>query len=149
LMTNQLTPRPPIHAEDTRHFQEIIKNNPDKLIILDFFATWCGPCLLELPHIQKLWDDNRENDDFVLIAIAIGREDTNESVTAFQSKHGYTFPMASDPQRASYSLFAAELIPRTYLVSRDGTICFTSTGFYEEESARLQRELAKQLRSTP
>jgi len=140
---------PSFSITDTSGTKCVLDDLRGKVVLVTFFATWCGPCLLELPHIQKLWDDNRENDDFVLIAIAIGREDTNESVAAFQSKHGYTFPMASDPQRASYSLFAAELIPRTYLVSRDGTICFTSTGFYEEESARLQRELAKQLRSAP
>jgi peroxiredoxin len=140
---------PSFSITDTSGVEFVLADLRGKVVLVTFFATWCGPCLLELPHVQKLWDDNRENDDFVLIAIAIGREDTNESVAAFQSKHGYTFPMASDPQRASYSLFAAELIPRTYLVSRDGTICFTSTGFYEEESARLQRELAKQLRSTP
>ena len=140
---------PSFSITDTSGTKFVLDDLRGKVVLVTFFATWCGPCLLELPHIQKLWDDNRENDDFVLIAIAIGREDTNESVAAFQSKHGYTFPMASDPQRASYSLFAAELIPRTYLVSRDGTICFTSTGFYEEESARLQRELAKQLRSAP
>jgi len=117
-----------------------------KVALVNFFATWCGPCLLELPHIQELWDDNRDNDDFVLIVI--GREETNESVTAFRSNNSYTFPVASDPSGSVYSLYAKELIPRTYLVTRDGRICFASTGFYEKDMARLQKELAKQLRIT-
>lgn len=140
---------PSFSITDTSGVEFVLDDLRGKVVLVAFFATWCGPCLGELPHIQKLWDDNRENDDFALIAIAIGREDTDESVTAFRANHVYTFPMASDPERASYSLFAAELIPRTYLVSADATIRFTSAGFYEEDMARLRKELAKQLRSTP
>jgi len=117
-----------------------------KVVLVNFFATWCGSCLLELPHMQKLWDANRDNDDFVLLII--GREETNEAVKEFRSIHRYSFPMASDPERSAFSLYAKELIPRTYLVSRDGTICFASTGFYEKDLVRLELELAKQLRST-
>ena len=137
---------PSFMLSDTNGAEFVLDDLRGKVILVNFFATWCGPCLQELPHVQKLWDDNRENGDFALIVI--GREETNESVTAFQSKHGYSFPMASDPERSVYSLYAKELIPRTYLVSRDGKICFASAGFYEEDMARLQKELAKQLRST-
>lgn len=138
---------PSFSVTDTSGAAFVLEDLRGKVVLVNFFATWCGPCLLELPHIQELWDENRDNGDFVLIAI--GCEETNDSVTAFQSKYGYTFPMAADPEHATYSLFAAELIPRTYLVSRDGTICFASTGFYEEDMARLQSELTEQLRSTP
>lgn len=140
-------PAPTLTTTDTNGVEFVLDGLHGKVVLVNFFATWCGPCLQELPHIQKLWDDNRENGDFALIVI--GREETNESVAEFQSKHGYTFPMAADPERAAYSLFATQLIPRTYLVSREGRICFASTGFYEEDMARLQEELADQLRSTP
>lgn len=138
---------PSLSISDTSGAEFVLDDLRGKVTLVNFFATWCGACLKELPHIQELWDDNRDNGDFALIAI--GREETNESLIAFQSKRGYSFPMAADPERASYSLFAAELIPRTYLLSRDGTICFASSGFTEEDMARLQMELTKQLRSTP
>jgi peroxiredoxin len=136
---------PPFSITDTSGATFILDDLRGKVALVNFFATWCGPCLLELPHLQELWDDNRDKGDFALIVI--GREETNESLTAFQSKHAYSFPMASDPERSVYSLYAKELIPRTYLVSRDGKICFACTGFHEEDWARLQSELAKQLRS--
>jgi hypothetical protein len=53
--------------------------------------------------------------------------------------------MAADPNRLVYGLFAKELIPRTYLISRDGTICFTSTGFVEDDIAKLKKEIMTQL----
>ena len=136
-------PAPSLAVADTNGAGFVLDDLRGKVVLLNFFATWCGPCLLELPHIQRLWDDNRDNGDFVLLAI--GREETSESVTAFQSKHGFTFPMAPDPECTSYSLFAKELIPRMYLISRDGRICFASTGFYERDMESLESELAKQL----
>ena len=139
-------PAPSFTLTDTHGREFVLDDQRGKVVLVNFFATWCGPCLQELPHVQKLWDDNRDNGDFALIVI--GREETSESVTAFQSKYGYSFPIASDPERSVYSLYAKELIPRTYLVSPDGKICFTSTGFYEEDMAKLERELVKQLRST-
>jgi len=137
---------PSFSITDTSGAEVVLDDLRGKVVLVNFFATWCGPCLQELPHIQKLWDGNRSNADFALIVI--GREETNESVTAFQSKYAYSFPMASDPEQSVYSRYAKELIPRTYLVSRDGKICFASTGFYEEDMAKLQKELAKQLQLT-
>ncbi len=137
---------PSFSITDTSGAEFVLDDLRGKVALVNFFATWCGPCLLELPHIQELWDDNRDNSDFALIVI--GRKETNDSVTAFQLKHAYSFPMASDPSGSVYSFYAKELIPRTFLVSRDGKICFTSTGFNEEDMVRLQKELTKQLRST-
>lgn len=117
-----------------------------KVVLLNFFATWCGPCLQELPHIQELWRQYGSRADFALLVI--GREESDESVRAFMEKHGYTFPVAADPERSVYSRFAEELIPRTYLVARDGKIHYATTGFNEGELQRLKAELAKQLRST-
>ena len=115
------------------------------VVLLNFFATWCGPCLQELPHIQELWEDNHKRDDFSMLVI--GREETDESVAEFRAKHGFSFPIAADPERSVYSLFAEERIPRTYLLSRDGKVCLSTTGFYEQELDELKSELAAQLRS--
>jgi peroxiredoxin len=114
-----------------------------KTVLLVFFATWCGPCNLELPHVQAVWEANRERADFTLLAIS--REEIVETVAAFKTKHGYTFPIASDTDRSVYSRYAKEFIPRTYLIGPDGMVRFASSGFSEEHLAELQEELAKQL----
>jgi peroxiredoxin len=114
-----------------------------KVVVLNFFATWCGACLMELPHVQKMWDEYKGREDFVLLVV--GREETAESVAAFRKQHGYSFPMAADPQRAVYARFAKEFIPRTYVISPEGKICFAACGYDEQEFAELQEELAKRL----
>ena len=117
-----------------------------KVVLVNLFATWCGPCLQELPHLQELWNEHKHRTDFALIVI--GREETDEQVKAFKKKRGFSFPMAADPEGAVFSLFAKELIPRTYIISRDGKVCWSITGFAGEESVAeiktaLRRELSK------
>lgn len=137
---------PSFTITDTTGAEFALDDLRGKIVVVNFFATWCGPCLKELPHLQQLWDAHRDSGDVVVLVI--GREETMESVSDFQSKHGYTFPMAADADRAIYSLFADELIPRTYLVAPDGRICLTTTGFAGDEVARVEKTIADQLRPT-
>jgi peroxiredoxin len=109
-----------------------------KVVLVNFFATWCGPCLTELPHVQELWQEFAENDGFRLVVI--GRQETQESVADFKTKRSYTFPMATDHDASAFGMFAKDGIPRTYLIARDGTILFQSIGFAEIDV--YQRELS-------
>ena len=76
----------------------------------------------------------------------IGREESDHSVREFIAKHGYSFPAAADPERSLYSLYAEELIPRTYLITRDGAISYATTGFHKDDIQSLKDELAQQVR---
>jgi peroxiredoxin len=117
-----------------------------KVVLLNFFAGWCGPCIQELPEMQQIWDRFHADDRFRMLVI--GREETIDSVRAFSEEHHFTFPMAADPERSAFDRFATDGIPRTYLISRDGKIIFQCLGNYEDQIASLPRllkaELAKQ-----
>jgi peroxiredoxin len=117
-----------------------------QVIVLNFFATWCGPCEMELPHLQAIWNEFRNDGDFRMLVV--GREETDDSVKAFQREHGFTFPMASDQDTSIFNKFASQSIPRTYLISRQGTIIYQCTGYSEEEISKLKQLLSKELAKT-
>jgi len=115
------------------------------VVLINFFATWCGPCQVELPHIDKIWADNKSNPRFRLIVI--GREESTKAVLSYREAKGFTFPIAADPDRAVYSRFASESIPRTLVVSADGRIVYSKVGFMEEDLEDLKTALSAQLRT--
>jgi peroxiredoxin len=76
--------------------------------------------------------------------LIIGREETAESVREYRDKNGFSFPIAADPDRAVYSLFARESIPRTLVVSPDGRIVYSKAGFHEDDLDELKAVLREQ-----
>ncbi|NLE40012.1 MAG: TlpA family protein disulfide reductase, partial [Pirellulaceae bacterium] len=118
-----------------------------RVLVVNFFGTRCGPCKKELPHLQAIWDEFQTNDDFRMIVI--GREESDDDLQAFGREQGFTFPMASDQDALVYHAFASNYIPRTFLISRDGTIVYQWTGHYDEEISKLRKLLRKELAKKP
>jgi peroxiredoxin len=121
-----------------------------KVVLLNFFATWCRPCLSEMPHLEEIWNQRKDNPNFRMLVI--GRDETTATIAPFKEQHGFTFPMAVDPDASAFRKFADEFIPRTYLISRNGKILFQTHGFaeievYQRELATLQQTMDKELAS--
>lgn len=113
------------------------------VVLINFFATWCGPCRLELPHMQQIWEKRKATPHFRMLVI--GRDETTESVIQFCKEQGLTFPAAADPEQAVYSKYAHTLIPRTLVISPEGKIIFYTAGFYEDDLKQLDVILDQQL----
>jgi peroxiredoxin len=117
-----------------------------KIIMINFFATWCGPCNQELPVLQKnIWDKYKNNPDFALVII--GREHNEQEVRDFVTKKNFTMPFAPDPDREIFKLYATQNIPRNIIIGRDGKIIFQSVGYSEEEFKKLEALLADKIKN--
>jgi thiol-disulfide isomerase/thioredoxin len=116
-----------------------------KVVVVNFWATWCGPCQVEMPELEKeIWQKYKSSPDFAFIAIA--REQDKATVLGFQRTHpSYTFPLAWDPNRATYALLASAGIPRTYVVDRRGFITYQGVGFGRGSTAAVDHAVQKAL----
>ena len=106
-----------------------------KTVLLNFFATWCGPCMKEMPHLEaEIWKEFKDRD---FVVLALGREHSMEEIKKFNDKKGFTFPIGPDPERKTYSKFFTKYIPRNVLVNKKGEIIYQEQGYTEEEFKEL------------
>ncbi len=116
-----------------------------KVVVINFWATWCEPCQVEMPELEKgIWQKYKSSPDFAFIAIA--REQDRDTVLGFKKTHpGFTFPLAWDPQRSIYARLASSGIPRTYVVNRRGIIVYQNVGYGPGSVGEVDRAVKKAL----
>lgn len=102
---------------------EVLKEKD--MVLINIWATWCGPCRNEFPHMQEAYEAYR--DDIEIIALSSEPMDTNEALAAFADNLGLTFPVARDTVNLS-GKFEAYSIPTSVVIDRFGTICFKQSG---------------------
>lgn len=115
-----------------------------KVVLVSLFATWCGPCQLELAEVQStLWPKYKDNKNFTMLVI--GREHTDEQLTKYNERKKFTFPLYPDPKREVFSKFAEKSIPRAYLFGKDGKLIYSSIGYTKEEYQHLLKAIEEAL----
>lgn len=106
-----------------------------KVVLLNFWATWCTPCRQELTRVQKDLIDRFAGRDFLFLPVSRGEK--RSDVAAFREKTEYDFPMGLDSTRTIYDRYATNFIPRNFLIDRDGTVVAATIGYSPEEFDKL------------
>ncbi len=117
-----------------------------KVVLLNFWATWCPPCREELTHVQTQIIDRFAGRPFVFLPVSRG--ESRADVAAFREKTGYAFPMGLDSTRTVYDRYASNYIPRNFLIDADGRIVTATTGFEQAEFEELIRTIEATLAKT-
>ncbi len=137
---------PPQKAEDftlrTLEGKRVsLKDYRGKVIFLNFWATWCGFCRIEMPSIEKLWQEFKE-EDFAILAIDVQEE--GKLVTSFMKKMNLSFPMLLDGKGKTARSYGIRGLPTTFFLNPKGEIIGKAVGardWASEESFRLIGEL--------
>ncbi len=116
-----------------------------KVVLVSLFATWCGPCQLELAEVERtLWPKYGKDAGFCLLVV--GREHTAAELEAYGKRKKFSFPLYPDPDRSVFSLFADQSIPRAYLFGKDGKLVYSSLGYSADDFEKLMAAIEKALR---
>ncbi|MBD0779211.1 TlpA family protein disulfide reductase [Maribacter sp. ANRC-HE7] len=106
-----------------------------KVVLVNYWATWCPPCIAEMPSLQTLYHDYGDKIVFMCVA-----QDKPDKVTAFISKKGYDLPVYFSKTEAP-SLLTAKMLPTTYIIDRKGKIMIAKTGYADWNSAEVRNIL--------
>lgn len=140
---------PPQKAEDftlrTLEGKRVsLKDYRGKVIFLNFWATWCGFCRIEMPSIEKLWQEFKE-EDFAILAIDVQEE--GKLVSSFMKKMNLSFPVLLDGKGKTAQSYGIRGLPTTFFLNPKGEIIGKAVGardWASEESFRLIGELLRE-----
>jgi peroxiredoxin len=101
-----------------------------KVVFLNVWATWCGPCREEMPSMQTLYDDFKGNKDFVMLAAS---QDTSgrEVVASYVKKNGFHFTILLDPENKISETYEVSGVPETFIIDRKGQIVAHHMGGFD------------------
>jgi cytochrome c biogenesis protein CcmG/thiol:disulfide interchange protein DsbE len=120
---------------------ELLEDGP---VIVDFWATWCKPCIKAFPDLQEIFDKYR-NCGLSVVAVSIDGPRSMSRVGSFIKSKGNTFTVVLDPSQAVARKFHVTSVPRTVLVNTDGEIEYAVTGYRPKNHEELEAAVAKLL----
>ena len=103
-----------------------------RVVLVNFWATWCGPCEAEMPAMQRLYDQ-LHGADFELLAVSV--DASADDVEAFRKRLGLGFPILLDPEKRVSTRYQSYRYPESFLIDRDGTILARYIGPRDWDSA--------------
>ena len=106
-------------TEDEPGAKMALASHLGRVVLVNFWATWCEPCEREMPAMERLYQA-LSGEQFELIAVAI--DDDEAQVRAFQDRYQLSFPILLDPSQAVYGAYQTMGVPESLLIDRDGRI---------------------------
>lgn len=126
-------PAPELELTDLDGKKHSLGDLKGKVVLIDFWASWCPPCRRELPHVQKIHEELGPKG---LVVLGVNAEKDEAKLKKFLEEQKVTFPVLRDTDRKASKAYSVTAIPRVLIIGRDGTVAADFTGMKSEEVLR-------------
>jgi peroxiredoxin len=136
---------PDFSLRDINGVAHTLSENRGKVVLLNFWATWCGPCQVEMPHLQAL---STELGPQGLVVLGVSTDDAklDAAVKPLVKSKGLTYTILRDPQTTVVSQFnPAKTLPFNVLIGRDGAVARQHSGYNPGDEVTLKAEIVELL----
>ncbi|HKQ57017.1 MAG TPA: TlpA disulfide reductase family protein [Candidatus Eisenbacteria bacterium] len=113
-------------------------------IVIDFWATWCKPCLRAMPHLEAL-RKKYESQQLLMVAISVDESRTSSKVKSYVKTHGYGFTVPLDPNQDVFRKLGGRAMPHQVIVAPDGSRIAVHTGYRDGDERELERHITEAL----
>ena len=136
-------PAPPLRVESLEGETLDLEQLRGQVVLVNFWATWCAPCRVEMPGFQDVWERHR-SDGFKLIGLSTDRTGAG-AVRRFVDERGITYPVAMATGRAIRDFGGVRTLPTSFLIDREGRVRYSVTGIFTETALNraVERLLAE------
>jgi peroxiredoxin len=144
LYAEELTPPEQSRAAPDFSYQDMDGNShtladyQGKVVVINFWATWCPPCIKEMPSLQTAWEQLRE-DDIPVLGVNLG--DSKEAIAGFLELTPVEFPLLLDENMDSMAQWSLKGLPTTHILNGDGQIAFTVLGDREWHTPEILQQI--------
>ena len=112
-----------------------------RVVLLNLWATWCGPCRMETPYLQSVFEEYRD-DGFEIVGISMDTGDASDDVAMFVDEYDVTYTILHDPTMRGMELYQVLGLPATFLIDREGVLRWMRYGPIPEDDPEFLRALS-------
>lgn len=123
---------PDFTALDTEGKEVKLSDYKGKPVVINFWASWCPPCKSEMPHFQKVYEEMKDQVQFLMVDMVDGYKETMEKGKQYISDNGYTFPVLFDTKEEAAYGYGISSIPTTFFIDKDGIVIAGVRGSIDE-----------------
>ena len=105
-----------------------------KPVIVNFWASWCGPCKMEMPDFEELYKEYGDKINFLMVNMTDGNQETKDKASKHISDNGYTFPVYYDTETEAAYAYGVSSIPATYFIDSEGYPVVYGVGALDKET---------------
>jgi peroxiredoxin len=116
-----------------------------EVVLIDFWATWCQPCLAEIPHLQRMYDQYKSR-GFLVVAVSMDGPDSIADVPAFAKRNQMTFPVLLDEDSSVAGMYnPRKSAPLSTIIEKSGRVSAVREGYNPGDEAYVEKDVLKAL----